>query len=39
MGYETASVLERLLIEQVILTWLHYHQRQYVWRYSVRRSR
>jgi len=27
-GYEDANPLERLLIEQVILTWLHFHMTQ-----------
>ncbi len=29
MGYERAPVLERILIHQVLLTWLHYHKTQY----------
>ncbi len=29
MGYEAAPPLERLLIEQVLLTWLDYHHTQY----------
>ena len=29
LGYDEARDLERLLIEQVILTWLHYYRVQY----------
>lgn len=29
MGFQTASPLERLLIEQVVLTWLHFYKTQY----------
>ena len=29
LGYDEARDLERLLIEQVILTWLHYYRMQY----------
>ena len=32
LGYEEARDLERLLIEQVILTWLHYYRVQYSYR-------
>ena len=31
-GFETANPLERLLIEQIVLTWLDYHITQ--WRYQ-----
>jgi len=29
LGYDEARDLERLLIDQVILTWLHYYRMQY----------
>lgn len=31
MNYDEAPLVERLLIEQVILTWLHYHKTHYVY--------
>ena len=32
LGYDKARDLERLLIEQVMLTWLHYYRVQYSYR-------
>lgn len=29
MGYETAATLERLLIDEVVMTWLHLRKIQY----------
>ena len=38
LGYEESHDLERLLIEQVILTWLHYYRVQYSYRQSANKS-
>ena len=35
LGYDEARDLERLLIEQVILTWLHYYRVQHGYRQTV----